>query len=171
MAYDVSFLFSARSSECGLHRAPGHSLSGIFVFVFIIGGRLGRVHTSVPDHGVSGRNLGGFNAVFPTFGIFNGFGETYNFGVFFGSILGIMEGRFPLGGILGVPLALALHVLLVVFERWTSSLITPKNSKTNPFLALMLLTGFVEVGTYSTLKEAVAESGPSKKVAETNGHT
>jgi hypothetical protein len=57
-------------------------------------------------------------------GIFDDYHELYTISVFFGGILGVWEGRFPWDGILGVPLALVFHVLLVVVERWISSLIT-----------------------------------------------
>lgn len=58
--------------------------------------------------------------------IFEGFHELYTISVFFGGILAYAEGNYPLGGVLGVPLSLVLHVVLPVFERWTSSLITPE---------------------------------------------
>jgi hypothetical protein len=60
-------------------------------------------------------------------GIFDGYHELYTISVFFGGILGVWEGRYPWDGILGVPLALVFHVLLVVIERWISSLITPES--------------------------------------------
>jgi hypothetical protein len=59
-------------------------------------------------------------------GLFSSFHELYTISVFFGGILGVWEGRFPWDGVLGVPLALVLHVLLVVGERYMSSLVTPK---------------------------------------------
>jgi hypothetical protein len=59
-------------------------------------------------------------------GIFDGYHELYTISVFFGGILGVWEGRYPWDGILGIPLALGFHVLLVVLERWISSLITPE---------------------------------------------
>ena len=62
----------------------------------------------------------------PVIGLFDGYHELYTISVFFGGILGVWEGRFPWDGILGVPLALVLQVALVIIERWTSSLITPK---------------------------------------------
>jgi hypothetical protein len=68
----------------------------------------------------------GYQLVGPVVGIFDGLHEAYTISVFFGGILGVWEGRFPWDGILGVPLALVLQVVLVTVERWTSSLITPK---------------------------------------------
>jgi hypothetical protein len=62
----------------------------------------------------------------PKIDLYDGFHELYTISVFFGGILGIWEARFPWDGILGVPLALVLHVVLVIVERWTSSLITPE---------------------------------------------
>jgi hypothetical protein len=56
----------------------------------------------------------------------SGLHEAYTIAVFFGGILGIWEAGFPWDGILGVPLALVLHMVLVTVERWISSLITPK---------------------------------------------
>ncbi|KAF8860573.1 hypothetical protein BDZ45DRAFT_672477 [Acephala macrosclerotiorum] len=100
-------------------------------------------------------------------GIFDGFHELYTISVFFGGILGAWEGRFPWDGILGVPLALVFHLILVIVERWASSLITLENSHTNPFLKLMLLIGLVEVGIYKTLRQPMVASD-SKEVAETN---
>jgi hypothetical protein len=57
-------------------------------------------------------------------GIWSGAYENYTISVFFGGILAVWEGRFPWDGILGVPVALAFHVVLFVVERFTSSLIT-----------------------------------------------
>lgn len=58
--------------------------------------------------------------------LFSSFHELYTISVFFGGILGVWEGKFPWDGVLGVPLALVLHVALVVVERYMSSFITPK---------------------------------------------
>lgn len=58
-------------------------------------------------------------------GIYNGYHELYTISVFFGGMLAAWEGRFPWDGILGVPLALVFHMVLVIVERLTSSLITP----------------------------------------------
>jgi len=63
----------------------------------------------------------------PALGIFDGYHELYTITVFFGGILGAWEGRYPWDGILGVPLALVLHVGLVVLERFASSVITHKS--------------------------------------------
>lgn len=60
-------------------------------------------------------------------GIFSSFHELYTISVFFGGILGVWEGNFPWGGVLGVPLALVLHMALVVGERYGSSLVTPQS--------------------------------------------
>jgi hypothetical protein len=62
----------------------------------------------------------------PVVGLFDGYHELYTISVFFGGILGVWEGRFPWDGILGAPLALVVHVVLVIMERWTSSLVTAK---------------------------------------------
>jgi hypothetical protein len=62
----------------------------------------------------------------PAVGLFDSFHELYTISVFLGGILGVWEGRFPWDGILGVPLGLVLHVMLVIIERRISSLITPK---------------------------------------------
>ena len=59
-------------------------------------------------------------------GVYSGFRELYNISVFFGCMLAVWDGRFPWDGILGVPLAVLFHVVLVIVERWTSSLITPE---------------------------------------------
>jgi hypothetical protein len=59
--------------------------------------------------------------------IFSGYHELYTISIFFGGMLGIWEGRYPWDGILGVPLGLVLHTGLVIFEKWTSSLITPES--------------------------------------------
>jgi len=58
--------------------------------------------------------------------IFDGAHEAYTISIFFGGMLGVMEGRFPWDGILGAPLVLVLQVALVIVERWISSQITPK---------------------------------------------
>jgi hypothetical protein len=73
----------------------------------------------------------------PVVGIFDGIRELYTISVFFGGIVGIWEGRFPWDGVLGVPLALVLQVVLVIVERWTSSLITPKLISP-PFLTIKI---------------------------------
>jgi len=106
--------------------------------------------------------------IIPTaLGIYGGFHELYTISVPLGGLLAAWEARFPWDGILGVPLALVLHAVLVIVERRTSSLITPENSHANPFLRLALLIGLVEVGTYKTLKQQLVASEPSEEVADT----
>lgn len=118
-------------------------------------------------------------------GIYKGFHELYTISIFFGSMLGVWEGRFPWDGILGVPLALVFHVVLVMIERFTSSLITLellspafsnrtniltayRNSHANPFLRLMLFIGLVDVGTYKILKPPMVASDHSKVIEDDN---
>ncbi len=57
----------------------------------------------------------------PRLGILNSHGETYTMAIFTGSILGVIEAKFPWAGIPGVPLLMGLLLLLNVFEKWTSS--------------------------------------------------
>ncbi|KUJ21587.1 uncharacterized protein LY89DRAFT_729102 [Mollisia scopiformis] len=102
-------------------------------------------------------------------GIWSGFHELYTISVFFGGILGVWEGRYPWDGVLGVPLALVLHVALVVVERYNSSLITPetyKSPSSNPFLGLMLLLGLVDVQTYKDLKCPAVPASPTDEKEE-----
>jgi hypothetical protein len=84
----------------------------------------------------------------PVLGIFDGLHEAYTISVWFGGILGVMEGRFPLDGILGVPLVLVLQVVLVIVERWISSLITPK-LVSSPFLTVKY-TNYLQKCTYQS---------------------